>query len=66
MWNSVTADMMTEEETGTENSYIQHRQSWRSTRFNSLTKKLDEERCTKTLARQRDTGETLVRAPPLV
>lgn len=64
MWNSVTADMMTEEEMGTENNYIRHRQSWRSTRFNSFMETLDEERCTKTLARQRDTGDIVVRPPP--
>lgn len=28
LWVDITADMMTEEETGKENNYIRRRQSW--------------------------------------
>ena len=58
MWEGITADMMTEEETGMENNYIRHRQSWCSTRFNRFMEQLDEEKSTKSLARQRESGDT--------
>jgi len=32
-WDEVTAEMMTEEETGDEDDYIRHRPAWRSPDF---------------------------------
>lgn len=64
LWQDVTPEMMTEEETGTENNYIRHRQSWRSRRFNTFIDKLDESKNPKTLAKQRDCGENIVREAP--
>lgn len=64
LWDGITADMMTEEETGIENNYIRHRQSWRSTRFNKFMEQLDEDKCAKSLAKQRETGDTIERSPP--
>ena len=65
MWDDVTAEM-TEEEMGSENNYIRRRQSWRSSTFNELMDKLDEDRsggrlC---LARPRDLGDSVLRSPP--
>lgn len=51
LWEGITPDMMTEEETGAEENYILHRPSWRSNKFNQLMDKLDEENG-KSLARQ--------------
>ena len=58
MWDDVTAEMMTEEEMGSENNYIRRRQSWRSLEFNELMDKLDEDRNSGrlSLARPRDLG----------
>jgi hypothetical protein len=56
--------MMTEEETGTENNYIRHRQSWRSSKFNRLMENLDESRDTRTLARQREAEAPLICQAP--
>jgi hypothetical protein len=64
MWDDITAEMMTEEETGSENNYIRRRQSWRSSAFNVLMDKLDEDRSSKSLARPRDLGESVLRSPP--
>ena len=41
MWRDITPDMMTEEETAGEEGYIHHQPDWRSTHFNSFTRKLD-------------------------
>lgn len=58
LWEGITPEMMTEEETGAEDSYIRLRQSWCSEKFNQLMMdKLDEEKG-KSLARQREVGET--------
>lgn len=46
--------MMTEEETGSDNNYIRHRQSWQSRKFNSFLDKLDDCKNPKSLAKQRD------------
>ena len=66
MWGDVTAEMMTEEETGSENNYIRRRQSWRSSAFNELMDKLDEDRNSGrlSLARPRDVGDSVLRSPP--
>lgn len=64
LWMDVTPDMMTEEETGTEDNYICHRQSWRSSRFNSLMDDLDKNRKTRSLARKRDIGDCVDRPIP--
>ena len=65
LWMDVTPEMMTEEETGTEDNYICHRQSWRSSKFNNLMDDLDKNRKAKTLARKRDIGDCVDRpAPP--
>lgn len=56
--------MMTEEETGSENNYVRHRQSWRSRKFNSFLDKLDDCKNPKSLAKQRDIGENVVREVP--
>lgn len=65
LWQDITPEMMTEEETGTEDNYIRHRQSWRSRRFNIFIDKLDESKNPKSLAKQRDCGEDVDREPPL-
>ena len=41
IWKDNTPDMMTEEETAGEEGYIRHQPDWRSTHFNSFTRKLD-------------------------
>ena len=64
MWGDITADMMTEEETGSENNYIRRRQSWRSTKFNQLMDQLDEDKSNRSLAKQRELGDVIVRTPP--
>ncbi len=56
--------MMTEEETGAENNYIRHRQSWRSSKFNLLVDKLDNCKNPQSLAKQRELGDVIVRTPP--
>ena len=56
--------MMTEEETGDENNYIRHRQSWRSHKFNGFIDKLNECKNPKSLAKQRDCGEDIYREAP--
>lgn len=66
LWLDVTPEMMTEEETGTENNYIRHRQSWRSNRFNLLMEKLDGSKNVRSLAKQREVGETVFRSPPII
>ena len=65
MWDDVTAEMMTEEEMGSDNNYIRRRQSWRSA-FNELKDKLDEDRNSGrlSLARPRDLGDSILRSPP--
>lgn len=42
MWGDITAEMMTEEETGTEDNYIRHHQSWHSSTFNKFMDKIDD------------------------
>lgn len=56
--------MMTEEDTGTENNYIRHRQGWRSCKFNSLMDKLDGSKNIRSLAKQREVGLDVVRSTP--
>ena len=51
MWEDITAEMMTEEETGSEYNYICHHQSWRSITFNELMDKLDEDKSSRSLAK---------------
>ena len=65
MWDDISAEMMTEEETGNESNYIRRRQTWRSTTFNQLMDKLDEDKSTKSLARPRDIGDSILCSPPL-
>lgn len=65
LWEEITPEMMTKEETGAEENYIRHRQSWRSSKFNQLMDKLDEEKG-KSLARQREIGDIVDRAAPQV
>lgn len=64
LWGDVTAEMMTEEETGPEENYIRHRQTWRSSSFNKLIDKIDQKKNSKSLARQRQIGEEVARSPP--
>ena len=64
MWGDITPEMMTEEETGTEDNYIRHRQSWRSSNFNKFMDKIDEKKNVKSLARQRQLGDEINRSPP--
>ena len=67
MWDDVTAEMMTVEETGSENNYIRRRQSWRSSAFNELMDKLDEDRGNGgrlSLTRPKDLGDCVLRSPP--
>lgn len=59
-------EMMTEEETGTENNYICHRQSWRSNKFNRLMEKVDGSKNVRSLAKQREVGGTVIRSPPTI
>ena len=40
-WDEVSAEMMTEEETGDEDDYIRHRPAWRSQDFNKMVDLLD-------------------------
>ena len=65
MCDDVTSEMKTKEETGSENNYIR-RQSWRSSAFNELMDKLDEDRNSGrlSLARPRDLGDSVLRSPP--
>ena len=67
MWKDNTPDMMTEEETAGEEEYIRHQPDWRSTHFNSFTRKLDS-RLSKTvkcsLAKTRTNGDCVSRTPP--
>lgn len=64
MWGDVTADMMTEEETGTEENYIRHRQTWRSRSFNQFIDKIDSKKNSTSLARRRQIGDEVNRPPP--
>ena len=66
MWDDVTAEMMTKEETGSENNYICRPQSWRSLVFNELMDKLNEDRNSGrlSLARPRDLGDSVLCSPP--
>ena len=64
LWENITPEMMTEEETGSDNDYIRHRQSWRSQNFNALMDKLDEAKSGRTLAKQRKLGDNIVRPSP--
>ena len=57
MWKDITAELMTEEETGSENNYICRRQSWQSITFNELMDKLDEDKSSRSLAKRRGIGD---------
>lgn len=63
LWESITPEMRTEE-TGSDNKYIRHQQSWRSQKFNAVMDKLDEPNCQRTLAKQRKLGDDIVRPSP--
>ena len=67
-WDDVTAEMMTEEEMGSEHNYIRHRQSWCSLAFNQPMDKLDDNRNSNSgrlsLAKPRDLGDSVLRSPP--
>ena len=67
LWLDVTPEMMTEEETGSEDNYIRHRQSWRSSKFNRLMDKLDgPAKNIRSLAKKRDDGVIVIRSPPTI
>ena len=57
MWEDITAEMMTEERTGSENNYICRRQSWQSITLNELMDKLDQDKSSRSLAKRRDIGD---------
>ena len=54
LWDGITPDMMTEEESEEEKGFVRHRQSWRSNVFNRFMDKLDSSRNQKTLAKPRE------------
>ena len=57
--------MMTEEETGEEGNYIQHRPGWRAATFTKLIDLLDEPReGLKSLAKPREIGSPSTNSPP--
>ena len=64
-WDAVTAEMMSEEETGEEGNYIRHRPGWRSTNFNKIIDMLDVPReGLKSLAKPRQLGSPSTSSPP--
>ena len=65
LWDEITPDMMTEEESEEEKGFVRHRQSWRSNVFNRFMDKLDNRRNQKTLAKPRELGEQVERLPPI-
>jgi len=63
-WDGVTPEMMTEEETGEEGNYIQHRPSWRVMNFNKLNDLLDtQQEEIKSLTRPRQLGSPSTSLP---
>lgn len=65
-WRSVQPGMILEEEES-EDFYIRHRPSWRSTEFNDLMDLLDQRHLDthkKAKAFERSMGETLQKEPP--
>ena len=65
LWDEITPDMMTEEESKEEKGFVRHRQSWRSNVFNKFMDRLDSSRNQKTLAKPRELGEEVERLPPI-
>ena len=64
-WDEVSAEMMTEEETGDEDDYIRHRPAWRSQDFNKMVDLLDAQReGVRSLARPRQIGTPSTVSPP--
>ena len=64
-WDEVSAEMMTEEETGDEDDYIRHRPAWRSQDFNKMVDLLDAQRKgVRSLARPRQIGMPSTVSPP--
>ncbi len=66
LWNDVSAEMMTEEDTGSDDNFIRHRQSWRSEKFNNFIEELDSAKNAKTLAKKREIGSGIERDVPQV
>ncbi len=58
--------MMTEEDTGSDNNFICHRQSWRSEKFNNFIDQLDSLKNAKTLMKKREIGSDVERDMPQV
>ncbi len=66
LWNDVSAEMMTEEDTGSDDNFIRHRQSLRSEKFNNFIDELDSAKNAKTLAKKREIGSGIERDVPQV
>ena len=65
LWDEITPDMMTEEESEEEKGFVCHHQLWRLNVFNRFMDKLDNRRNQKTLAKPRELGEQVERLPPI-
>ncbi len=66
LWKYVSAEMTTEEDTGSDDNFIRHRQSWRSEKFNNFIDQLDSAKNAKTLAKKREIGSDVERDVPQV
>ena len=70
LWEKVSAEMMSEQETdhdGDENGFIRHQPSWRSEKFNDLITKLDkrvEKSNKRSLARKCTYCNSIEKEPP--
>ena len=55
--------MMTEEETGSDNKFVRHRQSWRTRKFNRFMDRIDNYKTsTSSLGKQRVLGNDIRRS----
>ena len=65
LWEDITPEMMTEEETGSDNKFFRHRQSWRTRKFNRFMDRIDNYKTsTSSLGKQRVLGNEIDRLAP--
>ena len=66
LWEDITPEMMTEEETGSDNKFVRHRQSWRTRKFNRFMDRIDNYKTsTSSLGKQRVLGNEIDRLAPV-
>ena len=66
LWEDITPEMMTEEETGSDNKFVRHRQSWRTRKFNRFMDRIDNYKTsTSSSGKQRVLGNEIDRLAPV-